>query len=414
MLVTKDVNIPGASVLDYLKAHAATLKTGHIYGGTAAVSAAAEDQMAKAAQTAPASATSRPELVSAAITDTNTTGELGTDGTTIRFTFDEALANATSGTPPTAGDFHVYNSAGFVDDGSAVLEVSGNTVTVRFPNVITDADAAKLTVGTVDFEAVFDESGQGSPEGDAALNTTTSGGSVSLPAGTTSGPDLTSIGGFAAAAGGATDVEYVFDEAADAADGTAFHLVDVDGTVYDGDTITSGSATKTVIVRFSETLAKADIARGVADQGAATEDVDNEADGTDANPLQAADVSNGGNSAFPDLVSVELREGPTTGKDQALFTFDENIASADGTLFQLYKSDTSTVAGNGTEAINTSNARQVLVDFAEGAIDNAVGGQVQPNAVLGQDGNNNDADEVGVANTGSTSGQTAGRTNVRT
>ena len=34
MLVTKDVNNPGASVLAYLKNHAPTLKTGHIYGGT--------------------------------------------------------------------------------------------------------------------------------------------------------------------------------------------------------------------------------------------------------------------------------------------------------------------------------------------------------------------------------------------
>ena len=49
MLVTKDVNNPGASVLAYLKNHASTLKTGHIYGGTAAVSTAAQTAMENAA-----------------------------------------------------------------------------------------------------------------------------------------------------------------------------------------------------------------------------------------------------------------------------------------------------------------------------------------------------------------------------
>ena len=74
MLVTKDVNNPGASVLAYLKDHAPTLKTGHIYGGTAAVSTSAQTAMENAAKTAPASTTSRPELVSASIVDTNTAG----------------------------------------------------------------------------------------------------------------------------------------------------------------------------------------------------------------------------------------------------------------------------------------------------------------------------------------------------
>lgn len=417
MLVTRDVDNPGTSVLDYLKAHSATLTTGHIYGGTAAVSTAAQTAMENAAKSAPASATSRPELVSAAILDTNTTGELGTDGTTVRFTFDEAIANATTGIPPAANLFYVYNSAGIADadGGDTVTEVSGSTVTVRFEEgVITDAEAAKLTVATVDLNAVHDPSGAGNPEGDAPLNTSTGGGSTTLPAGTTEGPDLVSIGGFAAA-GTATDVEFVFDEAADAADATKFHLVGTNGTVYNGDNpVIAGSATKTVIVRFSETLAKADIARGVVDAGGATEDVDNDSDATlDGNPLQAADVATGGNSADPDLDSVELREASTT-VDQALFTFDENIGTiVDATGFHLYKTDTTqaTPALATDFAVNASNRRQVLVTFPEGSIDNAVGGQVDPAAVTGEDTNTNEKDEVGVANTGTTSGQTAGRTN---
>ena len=49
MLVTKDVNIPGASVLAFLKKHANTLETGHLYGGAVAISTSAQGQMEAAA-----------------------------------------------------------------------------------------------------------------------------------------------------------------------------------------------------------------------------------------------------------------------------------------------------------------------------------------------------------------------------
>ena len=103
MLVTKDVNNPGASVLAYLKDHANTLKTGHIYGGTAAVSTAAQTAMENAAKsvTQAPSATDRPELVSAQASATPSrrlVRRSNPKGTRVTYTFDEAVAGAATGT----------------------------------------------------------------------------------------------------------------------------------------------------------------------------------------------------------------------------------------------------------------------------------------------------------------------------
>jgi putative cell wall-binding protein len=360
--------------------------------------------------TQPTSATVRPELRDAAIVDTNTAGELGPDGTTVRYTFDEEIVNA-GGLEPVETLFHVYNEAAVQQSGTDVVDVTGRTVTVRFAGVTTDLAAAELTVATVDLGAVRDESGDTNPEGDAGLGDTTGGGTVDLQAGITEAPDLTGIGGFADVANG-TQVEYTFDEAVTGAnDATLFNLIQLDGTPLEGAAVVGGEGTQTLIIRFAEDITRTDIARGTVDPGAVTEETDNEGDGFDTNVLQAADVSNNGNTVVPDLVSVELREGAETGGDQALFTFDENVATADATAFQLYKVGTQTVNGTGTAQINSANPQQVLVNFNEGAIDNAVGGQVLDNAVAETTGGRtNQEDEVGVANTTTEPSRAAGRT----
>jgi putative cell wall-binding protein len=421
MLVTRDVNNPGTSVLDYLKNHSATLSTGHIYGGTAAVSTAAQTAMENAAKTAPANAaTDRPELVSASIVDTNTGAELGADGTTVKFTFDENLVTATGGDAPKANLFYVYNSGGFVDGGDEVTAAAGNTVTVRFNAVNADSLAAALTLGTVDFGAVNDLGGTRTenPEGDAALNTNTPDAPTALPAGVTEAPDLVSIGNFAAVSPApGTDVEFTFDEAASNATATDFYLYSLNGAnTYQADTVVSESST-TVIVRFSENIDRATIARGVVDNGAVREAADNDGDTVDFNDLQAADVNGGGNTAKPDLVSVELRAADST-KDQALFTFDENLnpieashVAANFFLNPVEANGDNPEVGTGTVLVNDANQSQILVDFNQGAIVGSVAGAVEDGAVLGVDGNFNNKDEVGVANSTTTPGQTAGRTN---
>lgn len=361
--------------------------------------------------------TDRPELVSAKVIDTNTAGELGADGTTVEFTFDEEIATATTGIAPDGTDFQVYNSAGLVDGDGIVVSQSGTKVTIRFDGVTTDSAAAALTLATVDFEAVHDVSGAGNPEGDAALGSTTGGGSTALPAGITEAPDLVSIGGFSDSGANSTDVAFNFDEAADVqTDGTGFHLIGIgDNVDYPGEAaIVGGEGSTTVIVRFAADLTAADIARATVDAGTVDEQSDNEGDTQiDANVLQAADVSNSGNSANPDLVSVELREASTT-IDQVLYTFDENVVEAGAVpaSFTLYSGEATggTIATGDAVDVNPANPRQVLVDFAEGEIDNVVGAQTLEGAITGEDGTKNQDDEVGVANTGTTAGQTAGRT----
>lgn len=396
----------------FLESIAATVAEGHIFGGTAAVSAAVEAALEAAGQSVAAGVTARPELVSAQVVDTNTPAELGSDGTTVAFTFDEEIATATNGTPPAAGLFNVYSAAGAPTAGSVVVSQSGTTVNVRFNAINSDVLAAGLTVATVDYNAVEDPGGAENPEGDAPLGTSTGGGEQSLAAGITDGPDLVSVGSFTAD-GANTEVAFTFDEAAAAGAAANYNLIPLDGSApISGASVDGGTNTTTHIVEFTGTLNPANFARGTVDAGTVTETTDNELNGPDSNVLQAADISAGGNTADADLVSVQLQEGPATGEDRALFTFDENIATvvAPASLV-LYKDDGTTVPGV-TAQIDPGNATRVLVTYGEGAIDRAVGGQALAGAVTSVDpaAATNEDDEVGVANTGTTPGQTAGST----
>jgi hypothetical protein len=415
MLITRNVDNPD-DVIDYLKNHSATLADGHIYGGTAAVSAAAEAAMKTAATgTAASGRTDRPELTSARVVGTNTAQDAGPDGTTVEFSFDEAIANATNGTPPNAALFHVYKSNGVALNGAAIAGQSGNQVTVRFTDATVDtaSEAAELTVATVDFGAVEDTTGTDNPEGDAALGTTSGGGTTTLPAGITDGPDLVSIGAFTAN-GPNTDVEFVFDEAADiTGPGTGtFHLIDAnntpapDGTDLSSLTATGGGDTS-IVVTFPGTLNRADYARGTIDPNA----VNDTSSTNEPNVLQAADIAAGGVSDDPDLSSVALQEGPATGYDLAIFTFDEAIATANGFAdFQLYNDSGTVTAGTAFDTTPVSGS-SVAVRFPENSIARVVGASVVDGAVTGTDGNDNQEDEVGIANTAASTAQTAGRTN---
>jgi hypothetical protein len=320
-----------------------------------------------------------------------------------------------------------------------------------------------VTVATVDFNAVTDNQGQTNPEGDAPLGTT-GGGSTNQPAGITDAPDLQSISApRAGASAGTTAVDFTFDEAAFVVTPGNFQLVLVDGTIVNGTaqpvgTPTAGAGstpsgggtaggngttTLTVIFtnpdgpdegttpggQFDPVITAEQIARGVV-LDAAVEDNTGE-----DNVLQAAALSNGGNTVRPDLVSIELRPNasPSAG-DAVLFTFDQPVTLdnngvapggvADPANFRIFKVDGTVLTGD-SAVVNTANRTQVLVQFSEtDATENTVGGEVLENAVFAANadgsaattnggltpapGNRND--EEGVANTSTTPGQTPGRT----
>ena len=434
MLITRNVDNPD-DVLDYLKAHCQTLDKGHLFGGPAAISAAAEDAMEKAAQCALPGATTRPELVSATVVGTTATGQATPTnpvGTTIRYTFDEPVANA-GGLVPVAGNFHAYNTGATQYTGNDVVSVSGNEVVVRFTALNTTTLAGALTVATVDEGAVRQTDGESNIIGDAALGSASGGATTTLPAGITVAPDLVSVGNFRQAENaGDTAVDFTFDEAARTTAAPVFRLIKLDGTILEleepangdntagGGTVPGGNGTTTITVVYNgpaantPLLTAADIARGVVAEGSVAEQTNNEtAAGLDTNELQAADVSNSGNTTTDDLVSVALRPdtdtdgaGPDTDVDKALFTFDEAVTAADATDFFLYKVDGTAVAGTaGSAEINGADPTQVLVSFGATGTDNAVGGNIVTGAA-----DDNLPDEAGVANSSTGASQTPGRT----
>lgn len=397
--------------------------------------------MEKAAQGTAAGRTSAPELVSARITKTVPTEQADTTnpaGTTVVYTFDEAVANA-GGLAPTAGDFFVYEADGDRIGSATVVSVSGSDVTVRFNSITTAAGAAALSVATVDDGAVRDLDGLNSPEGDAALGSTTGGGTITLPAGVTDAPDLVSVSGFRpTATAGETAVDFTFDENATTTDAGNFQLIELDGNVLTasaqpastdttpagGGTVPGGNGTTTITVIFDDgdadpntRVMAADIARGVVQPGTVAETADNDADDTakDENVLQTADVSNSGRTVgLPDLESVSFVQGGTGEKDSAIFTFDEAVTINTPTSFDAYNADAVEIPGTAIEtgaANGTSASTQIIVEFADNtALNEAVGAVAKTDAASDVDSNENKDDEVGVANSTSEGSQTAGKT----
>jgi putative cell wall-binding protein len=427
----------------WLDANSATLGKLFVSGGTSAVDDATVAAAKTAAQntsndSAGKAVTTRPELTGAAVlTTTGPTQVTPTTpaGTTVRYTFDEALG---IGFAPVASSFKVWDVSNNVSTGSsATIEsgtgLTGTTVVVNFSGITTAVGAAALSKATVAFEAVRDAGGAGNPEGDAPIGTA---GTTPAAAGTTTAPDLVTVGGFRQASQvGQTAIDFTFDQAAFVATTTAFHLVDTlntdrdctgpafgDNTTPGGGTVAGGSGTTTITVICTNvggnvgTVAgtafnASNVARGWVEGGGVTAAAGRLGA---PNPQEVADV--GGTSLGPDLVSVSLTASTLT----AVFTFDQTISNATAGNFHLY-SATGTDLGGGTSAtINTANTSQVAVVF--GSVTSAVGGYVTgqftantaptannaATAVRGTDGTANSPDEEGFAGTASTT--TPGRT----
>jgi putative cell wall-binding protein len=460
-MVLTQTNTLTPATAAFLTENCQAIDTLHILGGTLAVSAAVEDAAAAAAQcdVAASVATTRPELASAQIVSTTTTGQAtaaNPAGTVVSYTFDEPVTSATF------GNFFVYTAAGAPNaaDSATISSTDNRTVLARYNDVTTAAAAAQLTTATVKLGAVTDAAGQQNPEGDAAIGT---GGQSTLTAGTTAAPDLLSVGGFrgplaAPAPAGTVAVDFVFDQAAfvqAAAAPSGLFLVSTDGRIVEctaplesssgnttpsGQNVVGGNGTTTITATCGQfaaagplpatTATSTNVARGVAEAGAVgtTPDVSTvngvtpaacgavNADGVTnrCNPLQATNTPDVA-SVRPDLVSATfVPTANPAGFDQVTYTFDENVQP--GTVvaanFNVYNNNGVQTAGGavGPPAPQVNGA-QVAVFYPFGTLADEVGASAEAGAVTAVAGTNltNLDDEVGVANPAATT-ITPGRT----
>jgi putative cell wall-binding protein len=424
-------SLPDASKA-WLDKNSKTITKLYVAGGTSSIDDATVVGATTAAQTtnndvpANAAVTARPELVSATIGTTTTSG-INT-GTVIRYTFDSVVPVAAA----QAARFHAVAFAGGGGNrfsGTSVAAVSGdaNSIDVNFAGVTTPTAAALLTVATVEFGAVTDAVGAASPEGDAQLGATGTS-SPSLAAGVTSAPDLTAVQNFRSATSTLTFVDFVFDQAPTNLNGTpvgtvspgetsGYHLVGLSGLDASQVDCTYNSVAATTITAACQntaggtagaTLTAAAYARGYVDPGTVQATV---APNVVNNALEAADVSNGGNTGTPDITAASFNANGT-GVDLVVVVFDQAITSADATQFRAYTSGGGTVT---PLAATTSGAtpNNVLLSFSNDSLASAVGVFAFDDAVLSSGGINpltgNEPDEVGFANT-TTSSTTAGAT----
>jgi putative cell wall-binding protein len=451
MVLTQSNTLTGVT-REFIEDNAEEIDTIYVLGGTAAISNAVAQAAAAAADAGDEpgvnpTATTRPELVSAQIIQTTT------QGTTVRFNFDEAL----TGSFIDEENFYVYSfgwngqGAGYMDMGDNAQIVSGNTsqVNVRFPNITSAAAAAGLSVATVDEDAVRGVSGAFGDRnviGDAALNP---GATSQLTARRTEAPDLVSVTNFRPDPGNSfqTLVTYTFDEPAwnDCGDGGYF-LNHVDGVNWNDDSeVVAGNGTAVHTVAFQNNgfsggapstvnVAAASIARAGMYEGCVN---DAQAlDGND-NPLQTVNVSNNGITETPDLLSaIVVRNSPTPAAlvptfgdtiDSILYTFDEPVLLPSGTPpgepsivgltgdegFYAYLS-TSEQLEAAIVTRSTANDTQVAAIFGPGGtLDLAVGASVDWETVEEGSGGQNRGNlehEVGVANVGTGPTTISGRT----
>jgi len=427
----------------FLDKHSDTIAKLTALGGTGVISdddiAAAQD----AAQTtdndntatANGTATTKPELVSATFVETRTATFATSSrlaGTYIKYTFDEQVTGKT----PDATKFKVYKAndpanAATAATSATIMDTDNHSVEAFFGGAAFDtaAEAAVLTTATVDDDAVEGQAGLSDPniEGDSGI-TPPSSGSTAAAAGVTDAPDLVSVGNFrAGTSADVTAVDFTFDEAAYEGNASqGFHLVTTTGadvvctgpasgstTVPSGGTIAGGEGTTTFTVLCNEALNAAHwdattIVRGYDVAGA----VGDAAGGTgNTNPLEAADVSNGGNSDAPDLSLVVFAPASdSTSFDFVAYIFDESVSSTilSSSAFGIYKSTGATTnMSPGFCSRSTENNQTVLCALGNGTINGStyVGGNVKAGAVNDTDTspNTNDADEVGVSPSGSAS-----------
>ncbi|MEA3020134.1 MAG: hypothetical protein QOI47_1658, partial [Actinomycetota bacterium] len=379
-------------------------------------------------------ATTRPELVTASIVETRTQAASTATrppGTYVMYCYDEPITGAAINTALN----HLYNADGGRFTASAGSAPAGQTYTsgvttadnkceeVIYPVLNTAALASQLTLATVERGAATGSAGDTNIEGSAPLAPASS---APAAAGITTAPDLLSVGNFRAGSSAeVTAVDFTFDEVAyaQAVGGGAangYHLVGIDGTRLDctgpgiasGNSTPSGAAapggdgTTVFTVSCAEPttgptvgaghLASTDIARGTVDAGV----VGDATGGGNTNPLEAADVSNSGNSSAPDLVSIVFAPDASVGSDVVAFVYDQAVL---GTVTQgSHAIYTSGGATNNAAfcARSTDNNSIIGCGFADNTLSQAtyVGGNVLAGAVTGADtlAQPNQADEVGA------------------
>lgn len=413
----------------YAKDHASTLTTGHVFGGTAAISDAVKAEFetcgGKTATAANQTVTTRPELASAAIISTTTAGNAtptNPAGTIVRYTFDEPISAAI----PSVANFKVYDytnpNTGIVPGvgGTATVNASDpKSVDVLFPSLNTATSVANLSVATVVAGAVTDLQGQTSPAGDAGIGTAHA---INQTAGATSTPDLVSIGNFRqAATTGTTAVDFVFDQAAFLVTTTGFHVilntgVDVvcttpattDTVTPAGGTSPGGNGTTTISVTCADAAATpttpytaAQVARGTVDLGS----VKGSPTATATNPLEASNTPHG-SSTSPSLVSATFNPSTTTTTGTVIYTFDQPVLGIVGanTLFHVYNASGTQFNAQAAPVpvASTANPNQVAATFLNSELVGAVGASVEDAAVSNTTTGANQQDEVGVANANST------------
>jgi hypothetical protein len=342
-------------------------------------------------QAAGTSVTTSPELLSVSIESQSSSA------TTVRFTFDEAV----TGKQPVANLFYANAFDGTRVAAASSARVDQNdTSDVLATFNVSQERFGDTTVATVDRNAVQDSNNQTNPEGDAPVNP------AQVQGGSTNAPDLQSLTNFNPTA---DTVDFVFDEAVATTDASVqnggFQLVLTDGSTLDSSAAQAnpgGNNPNVVRVTFQNqqgtrpqgnisSSTESDTARGVARENV----VDDTSSSSNRNPLQAADVSNSGNSSDPDLVSVNIDAGNT----RAEYTFDEpvqvNTATAD---FRLYDRNGDEMMGT-SPTQSASDPSTIFVTFPANQLRAAVGASVDFNSVQGTTGaagRDNERDEVPV------------------
>ena len=306
-------------------------------------------------------------------------------GDTSGFRYYDATGTETAAQEVAMTDDPTVLSVAFEPDNSPVSEAVGGSVDA---NAVVGADTGRAD-GDVNQPDEVELTGDRTVECGNAT--------VANDSGPTAAPDLGAISGFctgnlASQGGQQTFVNFTFDQPVDlVGDAGNFQLVPVDSRnfenqLFDGQgEVVAGNGTETVTVAFDEKVNESVVARGFVDSGTVAK-VDTQSPPT--NPKQAADVSNGGNSANPGLVSV------TSGSEnELLFAFDESLSEiGDTSGFNFYDAE-----GVETDAQNvglTNNTTVVSVRFEPqaNASTNAVGGSVDANAVVGEDTTREDGD----------------------
>ena len=324
------------------------------------------------------------------------------------YRFDQPVAG--SGDVQDTQGFTAYDAAGTEYQANVIDAGTGDdaTVDVFFDlpqgTALADLVGASVDEGTV--AAVGNDDATNSPDEVAISGTppevcpitsVSNGGD-----GPTTAPDLVSVGNFRAgppddAGNPTTCVDFTFDEDLELAGGDRTNVKLVRAAPNaDGETVieatgrapsgeVAGDSRLTLV--FGGALSAADFARGFVDAEVVRPAGST---GSAGNPLQAADVADGGNSSTPDLVAVR-RQGL-----QLIYVFDEPLGTDDVIQdtggFVAYDA-----AGNEVQsaaATATVGGTEVGVSFDDFAVADAVGASVNQGAVAGTDAANNDPDEV--------------------